>query len=673
MLTLTGTLLAGKYRVGARLGGGGMGEVYEAVQEDLGRRVAIKVMSGPMANEPSLLERFQREARAVAALGHPHIVQVTDFQDNPGEPPFFVMERLVGESLGELHRARAGPIDPDARRAHRRADALRAGRRARGGPRPPRREAGQHLPLPHGHRRRSREAARLRRREGAGGAGGRAASRGPAPSSARSSYMAPEQARGDALDARADLYALGACMYHALTGRPPYDAPTAARLLAAVAGSEPAPLNLLRPGLPPALRAVVVTAMARNPDARFASARSMLAQVSAWLRGDSTVLASGPVTGGQVAVRVNATGAPTPFSAPPPSPYAAQSGPPPPPPWGTPPPVVHPSAGLAPATHQAPRRSPVLVLLAAVLALVGVASLATAGLLVFRFGRGAAPVIAVSSTGAYSVSAPGAAAPSETSATVAASVASVVPSASASQTPTLAVSSVAPPPVPRPAFVAPPPIATGSGAPSTGDTAKLMGAIAQAHSSGDGRACLDAFDKLEKSDPAYPDSGGGYRYMKGDCMMMAGRCDDGRKQLRSYWTDVPRPATQKMGPVEVENAVSGAAQMYCPPAQLTPTERVRRAQILVSKAQTNHDSAAIGKHADEMAAAVNQLPMTTDEERRQVNGYHAYLAGAYGSGGQCPQARAQATQACAISNPKVIDACADGILSNTVCKKTATP
>ena len=102
MLTLTGTLLAAKYRVGVRLGAGGMGEVYEAVQEDLGRRVAVKVMSGPMASDPQLLERFQREARAVAALGHPHIVSVTDFQDNPGEPPFLVMERLFGESLGDL-------------------------------------------------------------------------------------------------------------------------------------------------------------------------------------------------------------------------------------------------------------------------------------------------------------------------------------------------------------------------------------------------------------------------------------------------------------------------------------------------------------------------------------------------------------------------------------------
>jgi hypothetical protein len=232
------------------------------------------------------------------------------------------------------------------------------------------------------------------------------------------------------------------------------------------------------------------------------------------------------------------------------------------------------------------------------------------------------------------------------------------------------------PPVPHPTFVAPPPpIASGGGggAPVTGGTGQLMAAIAQAHSSGDGRACLDAFDKLEKSDPSYPDSGGGYRYMKGDCMMMAGRCDDGRKQLRGYWNDVPRPATQKMGPVEVENAVSGAAQMYCPPAQLSPEERVRRAQMLIGKAQTNKDNAAIGKHADEMAAAVNQLPLTTDEERRKVTGWHFYLATAYASGGHCPQARGQATQGCSASSPKVIDACADGVLSSTVCKKTATP
>jgi serine/threonine-protein kinase len=318
--------------VGARLGGGGMGEVFEAVQEDLGRRVAIKVMSGPFAHEPTLIERFQREARAVAALGHPHIVQVTDFQNNPGEPPFFVMERLVGESLGERIE-RSGPLDPDriGRVAEQVLSALAAAHEAGLVHRDVKpdnvflchTDTGDDLVklLDFG-------VAKVLEEQGPGRLTGTGAIVGTL------AYMAPEQAYGDAVDARADVYALGACMYHALTGRPPYDAPTAARLLAAVAGTEPAPLDLLRPGLPPALRAIVVTAMARDPAARFPSARIMLAQVSAWLRGDSTILATGPVTGGQVAVRVNATGAPTPFSAPPPSPYAAASGPPPPPPWG---------------------------------------------------------------------------------------------------------------------------------------------------------------------------------------------------------------------------------------------------------------------------------------------------------------------------------------------------
>ncbi|MEO6418406.1 MAG: serine/threonine-protein kinase, partial [Polyangiaceae bacterium] len=99
---LVGSVLGGRYRIVRRMGAGGMGAVYEALQEDLNRRVAVKVLHPHLALDADLVQRFKREAQAAAALGHPNIVHVTDFQVNPGEQPFLVMEYLTGKSFREL-------------------------------------------------------------------------------------------------------------------------------------------------------------------------------------------------------------------------------------------------------------------------------------------------------------------------------------------------------------------------------------------------------------------------------------------------------------------------------------------------------------------------------------------------------------------------------------------
>src|SRR5687768_5943209 len=94
-----GTVLGGRYRVVRRIGGGGMGSVHEAVQLDLGRRVAIKTLNALLREDRPQLERFQREAIAAARLHHPNIVQITDFVDRPPEPAFLVMEHFDAPSL----------------------------------------------------------------------------------------------------------------------------------------------------------------------------------------------------------------------------------------------------------------------------------------------------------------------------------------------------------------------------------------------------------------------------------------------------------------------------------------------------------------------------------------------------------------------------------------------
>ena len=106
------TLGGGAYRIGRLLGEGAMGAVYEGVQEALGRTVAIKILHASQGQlRQDQFARFQREAKTAAGLGHANIVQITDFQWLPGEPPFLVMERLVGQSLGGA-MARGGRLAP---------------------------------------------------------------------------------------------------------------------------------------------------------------------------------------------------------------------------------------------------------------------------------------------------------------------------------------------------------------------------------------------------------------------------------------------------------------------------------------------------------------------------------------------------------------------------------
>ena len=267
MLTLTGTLLAGKYRVGNRLGGGGMGEVYEGIQEDLGRKVAIKVMSGPMANDPQLLARFQLEAKAVAALGHPHIVAVTDFQDNQGEPPFIVMERLVGESLGELLE-REPMVEPAraCRIAEQTLSALAAAH-----------EAG----LVHRDVKpdniflcRTDTNAEIVKLLDFGVAKameaqphGKLTSTGAIVGTLV--YMAPEQARGEPeVTGAADMFALGCVLYECLAGVPAFCGDSALALRAKVLLHDPPPLGSVAPRLPGPLAALVMRLLAREVERR---------------------------------------------------------------------------------------------------------------------------------------------------------------------------------------------------------------------------------------------------------------------------------------------------------------------------------------------------------------------------------------------------------------------
>lgn len=276
--TISGQMLDGRYRVERPIARGGVGIVYAATQEPLGRRVALKVLKPLFASDPSLLERLRREAEAAAALGHPNIVQVTDFVEPGDGPPFLVMEFLEGWSLASELDARPR-MEPDrlVRITSQVLSALDAAHRAgivhrdlkpaniflqplSGGI-----ELAKLLDFGVAKLKSSREYQRLTVTGAIVGT---------------PKYMSPEQIRGDAVDARTDIYSLGVMMYRALAGEAPFDASSFGRLARAINFDVPVPLGDRVPGLPSDLLRTVDRAMQRRPVDRYSSAREMLQQLT---------------------------------------------------------------------------------------------------------------------------------------------------------------------------------------------------------------------------------------------------------------------------------------------------------------------------------------------------------------------------------------------------------
>ncbi len=317
--SLSGSLLGGRYRVGALLGQGGMGAVYEGRQEGLERDVALKVLHSHLAGDKDLISRFKREALAVATLGHPNVVQISDFQANSSEPPFLVMELLRGESLRDLLKRR-GTLPPE-RVAYIFQQVLAA------------LEAAHAKDIVHRDIKPDNiflcatsvqadlvkildfGVAKILRQEDP--TIGKLTKNGFVVGTL--SYMAPEQATGDAIDGRADLYSVGACMYLALTGRKPFDAPTTPGLLKEILTEKHIPLAAARQDIDLGLASIVDRALAKKPGDRFPSAREMASALAAFAKptpleataseAPTLPLAEGPAT--VAPKRLVPSGAPT--------------------------------------------------------------------------------------------------------------------------------------------------------------------------------------------------------------------------------------------------------------------------------------------------------------------------------------------------------------------------
>ncbi|GCD95812.1 protein kinase domain-containing protein [Embleya hyalina] len=271
---MTGQVLAGRYRLDERVGRGGMGEVYRALDRRLGRTVAVKVLSPDLTQHQEFRRRFHREARTVAALAHPGIAMLHDVaEDDPagdGETlPFLVMEFVEGHTL--VDALARGPL-PAERVLAIAAEVLAA--------------------LSYSHRRglihRDIKPSNIMvTPSGAVKVLDFGIAKALAETTTRltvtgaaigtPAYLSPEQIQGDPVDGRADLYAVGCLMYELLTGRPPFVADSPFAVMHQHLYREPAAPSTLRGDLPDAVDAVVSRALRKTPAERFPDAAAMLA------------------------------------------------------------------------------------------------------------------------------------------------------------------------------------------------------------------------------------------------------------------------------------------------------------------------------------------------------------------------------------------------------------
>jgi eukaryotic-like serine/threonine-protein kinase len=267
--SLIGTVLSGRYKLDSKLGSGGMSTVYLARDETLERWVAVKLMHREMSDQPDQLERFRREARSVAQVSHPNVVSVIDAGEDGGYP-YIVFEYVQGETLKQrIDRLGRLPLDEAA------AYAIEVGRglaAAHTNKLVHRDVKPQNVLIDPEGRAKVTDFGIARELESDGlTKTGRVLG--------TTDYVSPEQAMGQGVDARSDIYSLGVLLYEMLTGRVPFEADS----LVGVAMkhvNEPMPdLQELRPDASSALAAVIERATLKDPKKRYADMNAMLAEL----------------------------------------------------------------------------------------------------------------------------------------------------------------------------------------------------------------------------------------------------------------------------------------------------------------------------------------------------------------------------------------------------------
>jgi eukaryotic-like serine/threonine-protein kinase len=283
----------GPYEIIGPLGAGGMGEVYRAKDTRLGREVAVKVLPEHLSESSEVRARFEREARTVSSLNHPHICTLYDVGQE-GTTDYLVMELVEGETLADRLERGPLPIPEVLRLGIQISDALDRAHRA----------GVVHRDLKPGNVMLTRPGAKLMdfglaRAMGAGDAPGgsgtaltAALTHSPTmaqPLTAQGSilgtfqYMSPEQMEGKEADARSDLWALGCVLYEAATGRKAFAGKSQASLIGAIMNVDPPPMAEIAPLTPPALERLVRACLTKDPEERIQTAHDIRLQLE-WIR-----------------------------------------------------------------------------------------------------------------------------------------------------------------------------------------------------------------------------------------------------------------------------------------------------------------------------------------------------------------------------------------------------
>jgi Tol biopolymer transport system component len=276
-VTLTSGTLLSHYRVIEKIGAGGMGEVYRAQDTRLGRDVAIKVLSPYLAATPEVRARFEREARTISQLNHPHICTLYDIGHHDGMD-YLVMELLDGETLAD--RLQKGPLPV--------AEVLSVGAEIAEALDVAHRRGIVHRDLKPGNVMLTKSGATLMdfglARASVIVSGTTGDTESPTvsrPLTAKGTivgtfqYMAPEQLEGKEADARTDIWALGCVLYEMATGKQAFEGTSQASLISAIMKDEPRRITELAPLTPPALERLVRQCLAKDPDDRWQSAADL--------------------------------------------------------------------------------------------------------------------------------------------------------------------------------------------------------------------------------------------------------------------------------------------------------------------------------------------------------------------------------------------------------------
>ncbi len=302
-MALTAGTKLGPYEIQSPLGAGGMGEVYHARDTRLGREVAVKILPSHLSSNPEAKQRFEREARTISSLNHPHICHLYDI-GSQGGTDFLVMEFLEGETLADRLRSGPMPTEELLKIAIEVVEALAEAHRA----------GIVHRDLKPGNIMLPKSGAKLMdfglaKPTLPGVPGSRSAPllsaaqtmSGPNPASPLTTagsivgtiqYMSPEQIEGREADAASDIFAFGAVMYEMATGRRAFEGKSQITVASAILEKYPEPISAVKPLVPAALDRLVATCLAKERDARFQSAHDLALQLKAIAQAPQTPIAA---------------------------------------------------------------------------------------------------------------------------------------------------------------------------------------------------------------------------------------------------------------------------------------------------------------------------------------------------------------------------------------------